>query len=339
MWQIEPKWTWTDTILALSTCSDLCGDGSVVQQQLNYCDDGQTTPGDGWDTNCAVEDGWECTLGDSTTQSICTDLWGDGIVVTSSIGFCDDNNITPGDGCDSNCAVEDGWECTLGDTTTSVCTEVWGDGRIMSSYSSAILWDDGNNIDGDGCSSTCIVESGWTWSGGDTTASKCIDKWGDGVVIQSDTVEGYCDDGNTNNGDGCSSSWLIETNFACSLANSTTASICNEWTDKSCLEYEKASACICKRRQKSEVVVSPETETLSNVSQIISGTTAVVTIVACLFISSSPATIWVMANQLQLFSLLLLTKSELPDDVIGFITSSNYMSFNMDFLSMTKIRK
>ena len=42
---------------------------------------------------------------------------------------------------------------------------------------------------------------------------------------------------------------------------------------------------------------------------------------------------------MQLFNLLILTKSELPDDIIGYITENNYMSFNMDFLKITKLRK
>lgn len=34
--------------------------------------------------------------------------------------------------------------------------------------------DDGNNFNGDGCSSTCIVEKGFTCSGGSpTTPDKC----------------------------------------------------------------------------------------------------------------------------------------------------------------------
>ena len=60
---------------------------------------------------------------------------------------------------------------------------------------------------GDGCSPTCAVESGFTCLGGDsTTKSTCSDFCGDGVVFQSNVAEDYCDDGNTNSGDGCSSS-------------------------------------------------------------------------------------------------------------------------------------
>ncbi|MFC1644583.1 DUF4215 domain-containing protein [Patescibacteria group bacterium] len=54
--------------------------------------------------------------------------------------------------------------------------------------------DDGNNINGDGCSSTCTIE---------TPTPFC----GDGIVKHGE----QCDDGNTANGDGCSSACTIET--------------------------------------------------------------------------------------------------------------------------------
>jgi len=53
--------------------------------------------------------------------------------------------------------------------------------------------DDGNNIDGDGCSSTCKIE---------TTSVVC----GNNIVEAGE----QCDDGNTENGDGCSSTCQTE---------------------------------------------------------------------------------------------------------------------------------
>ncbi len=38
--------------------------------------------------------------------------------------------------------------------------------------------------------------------------------------------ENECDDGNTKSGDGCSSSCVVETNYACSGGNETTADTC-----------------------------------------------------------------------------------------------------------------
>ena len=34
-----------------------------------YCDDGNTTPNDGCDASCNVENKWACSGGDSTTAS------------------------------------------------------------------------------------------------------------------------------------------------------------------------------------------------------------------------------------------------------------------------------
>ncbi len=59
------------------------------------------------------------------------------------------------------------------------------------------MCDDGNTIDGDGCTATCQVENGFVcWE----TPSICRASCGDGVVA---SVEG-CDDGNIAQADGCS---------------------------------------------------------------------------------------------------------------------------------------
>ena len=65
-------------------------------------------------------------------------------------------------------------------------------------------YDDGNISNGDGWSSICTIESGYTW----TTASPSvwIKLWGNGVVNTGEA----CDDGNTSNGDGWSSTWYVE---------------------------------------------------------------------------------------------------------------------------------
>jgi len=62
--------------------------------------------------------------------------------------------------------------------------------------------DDGNLIDGDGCSSTCRCESNVPNGDGTCKASAC----GDGVLSPGE----QCDDGNNVNGDGCSSTCQCE---------------------------------------------------------------------------------------------------------------------------------
>ncbi|MBU6282019.1 DUF4215 domain-containing protein [bacterium] len=67
--------------------------------------------------------------------------------------------------------------------------------------------DDANTANGDGCSSACVVETGWTCTG-----TSCSPIRGDGLIKGNE----QCDDGNTANGDGCSSSGTIEYGFTCS---------------------------------------------------------------------------------------------------------------------------
>lgn len=60
--------------------------------------------------------------------------------------------------------------------------------------------DDGNLVNGDGCSSSCTVENGWVCSGGTPNAPDvCKNVCGDGILIPG--LE-ECDDRNIRNGDG-----------------------------------------------------------------------------------------------------------------------------------------
>lgn len=154
---------------------------------------------------------------------------------------CDDNNTVDGDGCSSTCSVEAGWTCSSGSSSTkSTCTSICSAGYIYNSSSSScnefcgdgklyvLQCDDGNNLDGDGCSSTCTLEPGFDCTAGtptlatfchvtcstgyiwNTGASACQEVCGDGFryVLQ-------CDDGNTDNGDGCSASCQTESGYTC----------------------------------------------------------------------------------------------------------------------------
>ncbi|MDH5469368.1 MAG: DUF4215 domain-containing protein [Gammaproteobacteria bacterium] len=75
-----------------------------------------------------------------------------------------------------------------GDGCSSLCTlePFCGDGNVDPGEAC----DDGNNINGDGCSAACTIES------------YC----GDGILNDGET----CDDGNREDGDGCSSECTIE---------------------------------------------------------------------------------------------------------------------------------
>jgi len=56
--------------------------------------------------------------------------------------------------------------------------------------------ENGNAIDGDGCSSLCVIEAGWNCTG---TPTSCTPICGDGIKLP---VEG-CDDGNKTDSLGC----------------------------------------------------------------------------------------------------------------------------------------
>lgn len=97
-----------------------------------------------------------------------------------------------------------------GDGCSSTCTDegttYCSDGTIQTPNDNGEteFCDDGNVLDGDGCSTTCTIESGWECSSG--TPSVCTQLCGDGVIDDGET----CDDGNTVSGDGCSSTCQIE---------------------------------------------------------------------------------------------------------------------------------
>jgi len=155
--------------------AQVCGNGTLDPGE--QCDDGNLNDGDGCDSNCKFTG---C---------------GNGVVTGSEV--CDDGNLNNGDGCDSNC-------------TPTGC----GNGIVTGGEQC----DDGNLIDGDGCSYTCqvehfcgngIVEPGETCDPPGTVmppnGNQCrldCTYCGDGVVNGVPGSES-CDDGNTNNSDGC----------------------------------------------------------------------------------------------------------------------------------------
>jgi cysteine-rich repeat protein len=82
--------------------------------------------------------------------------------------------------------------------------------------------DDGASASGDGCSTGCTIDSGWTCSG---TPSICTSACGDGVIAVG--VE-ECDEGYTPavNYDGCSATCQTEAGWVCT----GTPSVCTPAT-------------------------------------------------------------------------------------------------------------
>jgi cysteine-rich repeat protein len=88
--------------------------------------------------------------------------------------------------------------------------------------------DDGNNASGDGCSSTCTVEPGYSCVG--DSPSVCSPICGDGVLKGAEA----CDDNNAMSGDGCSSTCQIEPFFDCTGTPSKCSKhevLCNDGID------------------------------------------------------------------------------------------------------------
>ena len=242
-WSAETGFTWSGgSSTSSDVWSDTCGDGKHYSSLATFWDDGNTIGGDGWNSSWSVETGWICSGGSSTSKDNWNEIWGDGKRFNSLSTYwddgnsingdgcsstwsicgdgkryvsgnskCDDGNTLSGDGCSSSCFVETGFTWSGGGSLSpDICSEICGDGKRYSTGSSKC--DDGNIANGDGCSSTCTIETGFTWSGGGSLSPDiCSEICGDGKRYS--TGSSKCDDGNIANGDGCSSTCTIETGW------------------------------------------------------------------------------------------------------------------------------
>jgi cysteine-rich repeat protein len=117
--------------------------------------------------------------------------------------------MQPWGGVDNIYLFDSGSWCTdryvCSDNAKSSC----GDGRLRADLSEAC--DDGNALNGDGCSSACAVEDGYSCRGGSATLADVCQKCGDGRVSGTET----CDDWNLADEDGCSATCVVEVPFEC----------------------------------------------------------------------------------------------------------------------------
>jgi len=142
---------------------------------------------------------------DGVNKSRCRPLCGDGI--QRGAESCDDGNLVNGDGCSSNCTVEEGFVCEDNEAHVSVCHKiVCGDGIKEGNEEC----DDGNLIEGDGCDAECKIEVGYTCRVS-KKKSTCHSYCGDGLVSLTEE----CDDGNVVGGDGCSPTCKVEHGYTC----------------------------------------------------------------------------------------------------------------------------
>lgn len=112
----------------------ICGDGAIGMGE--DCDDGGTDDGDGCNSMCQVEMGYEC-MGE---PSVCTIDCGDGLVLAPET--CDDMNETAGDGCDDTCQIEPGYICP---TPGDACIQL--DGSCMYRFD-VVLTDNSGTLEG-----------------------------------------------------------------------------------------------------------------------------------------------------------------------------------------------
>jgi fibro-slime domain-containing protein len=196
--------------------SNVCGDGKVGSGE--QCDDGNTLAGDGCSATCSLEQGWTCPAPGSACQRL--QYCGDGVVQTSIGEQCDDGNAIPGDGCSGVCRIEPGNVCP---TAGQPCVRLWicGNGKVDPGEAC----DDGNTASGDGCSSACTVEPGYTCPNANGSGGPCIkaqpNTCGDSILGGTE----QCDDGNTNSGDGCSSTCKVEAGYTCASAGAACTKI------------------------------------------------------------------------------------------------------------------
>jgi cysteine-rich repeat protein len=211
-----------DPSCALDPVCGSCGNGTTEASRGEACDDGNLQDGDDCTSRCQdpscgnarLDDGEECDDGNLIAADGCSaqcknDRCGDRII-QSALEQCEDGNKADGDGCSSECAAEPLPFC--------------GDGLILfDTETSAQLeqCDDGNRQSGDGCSALCTVEGCGDGILQPLLQEQCdiadpfapancsgcrIPNCGDGFF----TPDEQCDDGNRNNGDGCSESCRAE---------------------------------------------------------------------------------------------------------------------------------
>ncbi|GHG81888.1 DUF4215 domain-containing protein [Comamonas sp. JC664] len=79
--------------------------------------------------------------------------------------------------------------------------------------------DDGNIVNGDGCSNTCGIEAGYGCTGQPST---CAQTCGNGTLNPGE----QCDDGNSTAGDGCNASCRVEPGYACPTPGQACVTTC-----------------------------------------------------------------------------------------------------------------
>jgi len=187
----------------------VCGDGKVTGTET--CDSGLNDGKHGCSASCQIIPGWACPLGGAP----CTEICGDGIVV--GVEQCDEKGDVAC--CSASCKLKPNYVCDPSKTPHSQPSAPYcGNGTVNgpSNPASTVLGseqcDDGNIVPFDGCSPTCTNEplcgtvNTYISPTPAATNYQCFARCGDGLVLPPE----QCDDGNTQNGDGCDSTCKVE---------------------------------------------------------------------------------------------------------------------------------
>lgn len=229
-----------------------CGDGKVTAPEL--CDDGNTVPGDGCESDCS----FSCTKGTPNGDAKCDD----GDPCNGAETCSDDHACLPGEGLPDGTACGEGKLCKGGACGDLVC----GDGFVDPGEDC----DDANLDPADGCdacSFTCVVDAdcdpadpcagdgvcaadhtcstvsplpdGTACAGGACMDGACVTgTCGNGAIEPGEE----CDDANLVDGDGCDASCQITCEDpaadcpappACNMAVCTAAKTCATAPDPS----------------------------------------------------------------------------------------------------------
>ena len=283
------------------------------------------------------------------------EVWGDGLKVGTE--ECDDGNTISGDGWESDCSlVTSGFVCSGGGSAApSVCFK-WTRGLYRNSEVHPTAWvpkcgdglragsepcDDGNTSSGDGCSSSCSVETGYSCAGGSiygpdtciicqkgyyqdpSNPSLCITKCGDGI---RKGLEKW-DDGNTESGDGCASNWLsIENDWACVGGEYGITDYWTHW-DQGYTSSGDLNKCFGKD-------ISGDIKALATLA-VVAAAFGICANMLYALVASTPASTqssFGMMNQIQLLITLPLIGIYIPDTIFDYIKSMNSSLFNPSFL-------
>ncbi|HLC76243.1 MAG TPA: DUF4215 domain-containing protein [Candidatus Peribacterales bacterium] len=151
---------------------DLNGDGIVDAGETNP----QSADTDGGGALDGAEDADHdgvVDAGETDPRNVADDpapVCGDGTMRGTET--CDDGNTVADDGCSVACTIESGWECAGSPSMCQIIVPTLPDASSSSAESAPVdaascgngileapeTCDDGNMIDGDGCSAACLIE-------------------------------------------------------------------------------------------------------------------------------------------------------------------------------------